>query len=110
MTQMRASERDPRESLRRLQAMIDAVADYEIIELDADGTIDSWNPGARALAGYTALDYMSPTAYEKSPPYMLLCRIAAQSVGCESKRGDFTPAAPTDLGAKRSFDRPSTTS
>jgi rsbT co-antagonist protein RsbR len=40
--------------LHDLEAMLDAITDYEIIKLDTDGTVASWSPGAQALKGYTA--------------------------------------------------------
>lgn len=36
------------------QRMIEEVADYAIILLDADGTILSWNKGVQNIKGYTA--------------------------------------------------------
>jgi PAS domain S-box-containing protein len=40
--------------LHDLEAMLDAITDYEIIKLDTDGTVASWSPGAQKLKGYTA--------------------------------------------------------
>ena len=37
----------------RLRLLVDAVTDYAIITLDADGIIESWNTGAQRLKGYT---------------------------------------------------------
>jgi PAS domain S-box-containing protein len=39
-------------ALRNFEQMIESIADYEIIRLDADGTIRTWNPGARKLRQY----------------------------------------------------------
>jgi PAS domain S-box-containing protein len=36
----------------RFRLLIDAVTDYAIYMLDPDGTITSWNPGARRFKGY----------------------------------------------------------
>ena len=36
----------------RYRMLIDAVTDYAIYMLDPDGTVTSWNPGARRLQGY----------------------------------------------------------
>lgn len=49
-----AGDQDPGGRLRDLEAMLDAIADYEIIKLDVDGTVASWSRGAQALKGYTA--------------------------------------------------------
>ncbi|WLB24367.1 hybrid sensor histidine kinase/response regulator [Bradyrhizobium japonicum] len=37
---------------RRLQLLIDAIVDYAIYIIDIDGTVRSWNSGARRLKGY----------------------------------------------------------
>lgn len=49
-----AGQEDRGERLGDLEAMLDAITDYEIIKLDTDGTVASWSPGAQALKGYTA--------------------------------------------------------
>jgi rsbT co-antagonist protein RsbR len=49
-----AGDQDTGTRLRDLEAMLDAIADYEIIKLDVDGTVASWSRGAQALKGYTA--------------------------------------------------------
>jgi rsbT co-antagonist protein RsbR len=40
--------------LRSVEQMVDAITDYEVIRLDRDGVIRSWNPGAQRLKQYTA--------------------------------------------------------
>lgn len=40
--------------LRGLEAMLDAITDYEIVTLDPAGTVTSWSPGAEAVTGYGA--------------------------------------------------------
>ena len=35
----------------RFRMLIDAVTDYAIYMLDAEGIVSSWNPGARRLQG-----------------------------------------------------------
>jgi len=42
--------------LGELEAMLDAISDYEILKLDTDGNIASWSRGAEAMKGYTAED------------------------------------------------------
>jgi PAS domain S-box-containing protein len=39
---------------RRTSMLIDAIRDYAIYLLDADGYVSSWNPGAERFKGYTA--------------------------------------------------------
>ena len=35
------------------QALVEQISDYAIVMLDAQGIVQSWNAGARALTGYT---------------------------------------------------------
>jgi hypothetical protein len=39
---------------RRLQLLVEAVVDYAIFLLDAEGRIASWNAGAQRIKGYSA--------------------------------------------------------
>jgi PAS domain S-box-containing protein len=48
------SDRSLRETERRFRLLIEAVQDYAIFTLDADGYINSWNVGAERLKGYRA--------------------------------------------------------
>jgi rsbT co-antagonist protein RsbR len=47
-------QQDPVERLRDLEAMLDAITEYEIIKLDVDGNLLNWNRGAEAMTGYRA--------------------------------------------------------
>src|SRR6266567_3561205 len=38
---------------RSFQLLVDAVTDYAIYMLDADGLVTTWNSGAQRLKGYT---------------------------------------------------------
>ncbi|MGE5288204.1 MAG: PAS domain S-box protein [Micromonosporaceae bacterium] len=49
-----AGERDPSVRIRDLEAALDAISDYAIIYLDADGKIVSWNRNSEVMRGYTA--------------------------------------------------------
>ena len=47
--------RDPlAASNQTYRLLVEAVVDYAIFLLDADGRVRSWNPGAHRLKGYTA--------------------------------------------------------
>jgi PAS domain S-box-containing protein len=39
-----------------MQQMVDAITDFEVIRLDRDGVVRSWNPGALRLTGYDGPD------------------------------------------------------
>jgi len=45
---------DAEDSARRYQLLVNAVSDYAIYMLDADGHILTWNPGAERFKGYSA--------------------------------------------------------
>ena len=38
----------------RYRLLVDAIADYAIFMLDAEGYVASWNPGAERFKGYKA--------------------------------------------------------
>jgi PAS domain-containing protein len=44
----------PEQSGKAPQILVDSVLDYAIYMLDLDGTIRTWNPGARRIKGYRA--------------------------------------------------------
>ncbi|GAB3663315.1 PAS domain-containing sensor histidine kinase [Halopiger thermotolerans] len=48
------SESDLRESREAFESLVDAVKEYAIFRLDADGTVISWNQGAKQIKGYDA--------------------------------------------------------
>lgn len=48
------SERRTLTSPERFQKIVEAVEDYAIYMLDPQGLVESWNPGAERLKGYTA--------------------------------------------------------
>ena len=39
---------------QRLQLLVNAIQDYAIYMLDADGNVTTWNPGAERFKGYVA--------------------------------------------------------
>jgi PAS domain S-box-containing protein len=54
LTARREAEQRFRQSEERFHRLIDAVTDYAIYMLDADGNVATWNPGAERIKGYTA--------------------------------------------------------
>ena len=50
--QVRQKTQQLRENEQQLQTLVDAVTDYAIYRLDADGCVRSWNTGAHHLKGY----------------------------------------------------------
>lgn len=53
---MADTAQDPVDQLRDLRAMLDAIVDYSVIRLDAEGRVATWSPGAQLLKGYTAAE------------------------------------------------------
>src|SRR5947207_8446260 len=47
-------DQDSAERLRDLEAMLDAITDYQVIKLDVNGSVLTWNTGAEAVTGYRA--------------------------------------------------------
>jgi len=54
MTERRLALQELAESERRFRLLVSSVVDYALFTLDLDGKIESWNPGAERLKGYTA--------------------------------------------------------
>jgi two-component system sensor histidine kinase DevS len=50
--------KDLRQRLCDVDAMVDAITDYAIVQLDANGNVVRWCPGAQALMGYAAADVL----------------------------------------------------
>lgn len=46
------------ERLRDLEAMVEAITDCAIIQLDANGDVARWCPGAEAMTGYSAAEVL----------------------------------------------------
>jgi PAS domain S-box-containing protein len=49
-----AGEQDLRARLRDVEALLDAVTDHAVIQLDLDGKVARWSAGAQAVMGYSA--------------------------------------------------------
>jgi PAS domain S-box-containing protein len=52
VTDRRRTETSLRESRQKFETLVDAVEEYAIFALDADGRVRTWNEGARAIKGY----------------------------------------------------------
>jgi len=57
-----------RETERRFRLLVEAVQDYAIFTLDADGCVDSWNIGAKRLKGYEASEIIGQHFSRFYPP------------------------------------------
>ncbi len=53
LTERQIAQQHLLESERRYRRLIEAVVDYAIYQLDPQGIVTSWNPGAQRIKGYT---------------------------------------------------------
>ena len=53
VTAQRAAEEELRQSETRFRLMVENVEDYAIFMLSPEGLVQSWNPGAQRIKGYT---------------------------------------------------------
>jgi PAS domain S-box-containing protein len=53
ITERKETERSLLESEARFRQLVNAVVDYAIFQLDANGIVASWNPGAQRIKGYS---------------------------------------------------------
>jgi PAS domain S-box-containing protein len=87
MTERRIAQQALAESERRFRLLVRSVIDYALFTLDLAGIIQSWNPGAERLKGYTADEvigqhfsiFYTPEAREAGEPEHVLA--AARSQG-----------------------------
>ena len=56
--QQAASMNAPMREQDRYRLLIDAITDYAIYMLDADGRVASWNAGAKRFKGYAEADIL----------------------------------------------------
>jgi PAS domain S-box-containing protein len=61
-------ENSLRETERRFRMLVEAVQDYAIFTLDADGHVNSWNVGAERLKGYKADEILGQHFSRFYPP------------------------------------------
>jgi len=54
MTEHRRQQSEFLESERRFRHLVQSVVDYAIFQLDTDGIVATWNPGAERIKGYAA--------------------------------------------------------
>jgi PAS domain S-box-containing protein len=83
MTDHRAAQQALAESERRFRRLVASVIDYALFTLDLDGNIDSWNPGAERLKGYSVDEvigrhfsiFYTPEARATGDPERALTRV-----------------------------------
>lgn len=61
LSKYKRSQQARRESEARFRLLVDAITDYAIFLMDADGIVLSWNTGAQNLTGYTPEEAIGKT-------------------------------------------------
>lgn len=80
MTERRGAQQELAENERRFRLLVSSVIDYALFTLDLQGVIQSWNPGAARVKGYTAEEiigqhfsvFYTPEAREAGEPERVL--------------------------------------
>ena len=83
------SEQDPTKRLRDLETMLGAIADHEIITLDIDGSIVSWNRGAELLTGYAAGEVIGRPVSMLYPEEDKAARLTERELRTATETGRF---------------------
>ena len=56
ITERRLAQQQLEQSEQRFRRLVNAVVDYALFQLDRDGYVTTWNPGAERIKGYTPED------------------------------------------------------
>lgn len=89
LTERRAAEEALRSSEERYRTMVDAVMDYAIYMLDAEGFVVTWNAGAQRLKGYTAGEIIGKHFSVFYPPERAAEGFPAKELEIAAKEGRF---------------------
>lgn len=73
----------------RYRLLVDAITDYAIFMLDADGRIVSWNPGAQRFKGYEAWEVLGKHFSHFYTPEDRLARLPEKALRTAASEGRF---------------------
>ncbi len=73
----------------RYRLLVEAVTDYAIYMLDADGTVTSWNPGAQRFKGYLASEIIGQHFSRFYVPEDQRAGLPARALAIAAERGQF---------------------
>ncbi len=76
-------------ALRSVEQMVDSITDFEVIRLDADGLVQSWNPGARNLTQYTAAEVLGKHVSIFYPEEEVRSGLADRELSTAARDGRF---------------------
>ena len=74
---------------RRMQLLIERVADYAIYMLNPDGTVASWNAGARRFKGYTEAEILGQHFSRFYTPGERAAGLPEQALATAAEKGRF---------------------
>jgi PAS domain S-box-containing protein len=83
----RRRERD--RVLRSVEQMLDSITDYEVIRLDREGIVRSWNPGAQRLKQYAAAEVVGHHVSMFYPDEDVRAGLAEQEMAVAAREGRF---------------------
>ncbi|MEO6745676.1 MAG: PAS domain S-box protein [Caldimonas sp.] len=73
----------------RYRFLVEAVTDYAIYMLDANGVVDSWNPGAERIKGYSAAEIIGQHFSQFYPPEDRQAGRPAIALATAAREGKF---------------------
>ena len=74
---------------QRLQLLVNAIQDYAIYMLDAEGVIATWNPGAQRFKGYAAREVLGRHYEQFFTPEDRLADVPRKALRIASREGRF---------------------
>jgi PAS domain S-box-containing protein len=89
LTARRSAEAALRESEQRFRLLVQGVNDYAIFMLEPDGTIATWNEGARRIKGYTADEIVGKHMSLFYSPEEVASGKVARELEIASREGSF---------------------
>ncbi|MET4297146.1 PAS domain S-box-containing protein [Bradyrhizobium sp. LB8.2] len=81
---------DELDDTRRLQLLIDAIVDYAIYMIDVDGTVRSWNSGAKRLKGYSPEEIIGKSFASFYTPEDTAKGLPEQALNVAGRTGRFS--------------------
>ena len=87
--QLTHAEAEVRKSEERFRSLVEGVRDYEIIMLDPDGKVASWNEGAERIKGYSAGEIIGRHFSVFYPPEERDAHDIAEELATADREGRF---------------------
>jgi len=94
LTERRRQEETLRQSEERFRVLVDGVKDYAIFMLDTDGSVTSWNSGARRMTGYQAEEIKGRHFGTLYPQAALDRKLPEQELAMAREHGRFEDEGP----------------